>query len=172
MTTKKNLWLIIAFIIILVLVGYIVSQKKSVVSVETQTEEKSETIFESEQPEENVSSAEEMNGRYIGYITDFSLGRQGSLTIDYIQFLNCSDCPNDYEIKNENPRLRTFFVSPNATVRMQTYSHDSSGSFAWDQIITQVEFETAIKEKGWGTRPYWITLQGGVIVDISEQYLP
>ncbi len=101
---------------------------------------------------------------------------QYSLTIDYIDMISDYNEPNGFRINNTNPKLRTFVISPNVAVFMQTYSHTPDGNFAVNQPIpfqTLVSiFSPSSKTPHLKDAPYWISLQNDRVISITEQYLP
>ena len=83
--------------------------------------------------------------------------------------------PNDYYIVNDNPRLRTLDVAPNVEVRVIDWTNCcelvqgevqpfmdafATNHHAWDALYKGSE------------APYWLTVEGGVVVKIEVQYLP
>ncbi|MFA6397921.1 MAG: hypothetical protein WDK96_03725 [Candidatus Paceibacterota bacterium] len=134
---------------------------------------------------ENPTDAAEKNGKHIGYIKNivFSNGDE-IVTIDYIQMNNCTpnvpnvgDCPNGFKILNTNPLTRTFSISSSllsgTPIKMQTYWQNgqqiSNISVA---TLKSLINSTSPTLSYWKTIPFWITLNNGIITDISEQYLP
>jgi hypothetical protein len=115
------------------------------------------------------------DGRSPVYITSIDVANR-ALTFDLIIFLTGQDAkdewkkeghtgegpPNDYLIVNNNPKLRTLPVSSSASI---TYN-DPNNSFA----PTAVSLSNL---KGpFQYRPFWITVTGGVITKIEEQFIP
>jgi hypothetical protein len=111
-----------------------------------------------------------------------------SLTFDLAEFLTDEDAnaaaaahgdevpvPNGYYIVNDNPKLRTLPISPEVTIR---YFPSSGPACCKHEPGTLDGFAAAVN----GTAmtdypdmtfsPWWITLKDGVIVTISQQYLP
>ena len=81
--------------------------------------------------------------------------------------------PNDYYIVNDNPLLRTLPIAPDVDVQVIDWMNCCelvNGTFT--------SFADAVaKNHPKGSyhgrlSPYWITVEGGVIVKIEEQYLP
>lgn len=141
--------------------------------------------------QQNTQTAElnnDVDGRYIGSIKGISLKNGiNSLVIDYVQWISpcvpnpsIDYCLNGYTVKNDNPLLRTFPISKDVQVKLQTYSHDASGNLSWNQIVPFSEFAIALNNSYVEMHPvymarsilYWITLNNGVVVDITEQYQP
>ncbi len=142
-------------------------------------------------PKDNNISGElgdDINGKHIGYINSItSQGGTNSLVIDYVEWItNCqadaqtSYCMNGYDVVNNNAQLRTFVVSNNAQVTLQTYSHQTSGldagNFNYNEIVSLPIFINAINNPS-VTYPaqnllYWITLSNGEVTKITEQYQP
>ncbi len=122
-------------------------------------------------------------GKFIGYIKAIDPQNNGgtALTIDYVQWLPCSgnstDCTNGYKVVNANPQLRFFPIAANASVTLQTYSHNTSdGNFNYNQPVSLATFVTAYNtptpQYNASKLLYWITLSNGVVTNISEQYQP
>jgi hypothetical protein len=85
------------------------------------------------------------------------------------------DPPNDYYIRNVNPRLRTLPISGDAAVTVVRLGEPSgAGSVPW----TLAELPRHLSERGTGPEgqlswsPYWLTMENGVVVALDEQYLP
>lgn len=132
--------------------------------------------------------------KQIGYITQVQKQKNGKykVTIDYIQWFSrdaaqramkedgkCkgfeSECfaPNDFYIRNVNAKLRTFELSNKAVIMLQTYGH-KDGNFHFDQRVSLDSFTSYFnknKERQ-AYIPYWIEIQNGVIVKVTEQYVP
>ena len=70
--------------------------------------------------------------------------------------------PNDYLIVNNNPKLRTLPVSSSASI---TYN-DPNNSFAPTSV------SLAGLKGPFKYRPFWITVTGGTITKIEEQFVP
>ena len=103
--------------------------------------------------------------------------------VDYARFLTGDEAaaeaaargdesppPNDFYIVNDNPLLRRFPVSADASVRLVTQTtgvepegYDSTVD-EWRNNFSAIPSARAV--------PYWITLEEGVVVAIEEQYLP
>lgn len=122
-------------------------------------------------------------GKYIGYIKSIATQNNGTigLSIDYVQWLPCAgnatDCTNGYKVVNSSPQMRFFPVASNATVTLQTYSHNTSdGNFNYNQSVPLATFKTAFNtpttQYTASKLLYWITLNNGVVTNISEQYQP
>ena len=124
-------------------------------------------------------SGNDLNGQHFGYIKSvFSSSGNYSMKIDYAQWISpCPseiECANGYEIKNDNPLLRTFLISNNSIIKMQMYSNDSFGNFNSNEIISLLQFKNFVNNSNStnvGT-PFWITVKDGVITEITEQYVP
>lgn len=80
--------------------------------------------------------------------------------------------PNDVYIINDNPKLRTVAIDPGVQILVYDWAKccESYTSITLDRFAGYVAHST---NRFHGTfSPYWITVQGGVIVKIQEQYLP
>lgn len=113
-------------------------------------------------------------------------GKTPYITVDYAQLLEGEEAaaaatahgsesppPNDFFIVNDNPKLRDLPVDPKITVKvitkpggmeMQGYNMPFG---EWYDVLIGMSSENFVKDM-----PYWITLKDGVVVAISEQYLP
>ncbi|HEV8564808.1 MAG TPA: hypothetical protein VGR41_07820 [Actinomycetota bacterium] len=80
--------------------------------------------------------------------------------------------PNDYYIVNDNPKLRWLPVS--ASVKVKYIPNELccdlvSGNFdAWTEAVN----ETNQTDYAGKNVPWWITVSGGQVVKIEQQYLP
>jgi hypothetical protein len=73
--------------------------------------------------------------------------------------------PNDYYIRNVNPRLRTLPVAPDARLSLSGVTLGQGGADS-----TEVDLAT-VAAKG-PNHLFWATVQGGRIVALEEQYVP
>jgi cell division protein FtsB len=129
--------------------------------------------------------------RECGYIKKiYKKGGRYYLDIDYIQFLTGEAAneaaredgeigpgetvPNDYYIRNVNPKIRTFLIDNNVEVFIQTIpgpemTIEFVGKKSTDFASFKQRFET---ENASRNMPHWITLEDSVVVKIEEQYVP
>ena len=145
-----------------------------------------ESLSPSETPSPSASPAME-DGRHFGYIKSIDLESQ-TMVFDLAYFLTGEEAnqaaadhgdetpvPNDYYIVNDNPSLRTLAVAPDVKV----------GVIDWGNCCELVHGEIqpfvdafAAKHHAWdamyrgGESQYWLTVKGGVVILITEQYLP
>jgi hypothetical protein len=77
--------------------------------------------------------------------------------------------PNDVWIRNVNPRLRTLSVATDAPITVNVHGAAESGSATKDIAKTLPEL-AALGHLDDGV--FWVTLTGGRITRIAEQYLP
>lgn len=116
--------------------------------------------------------------------------REGSgavLTVDFAEILGGAEAaaaatahgdesppPNDYYIVNDNPKLREFPVDTKLTVSV--VSQPGGGVVTegygmpfgqWYDVLSGMSADDFVTG-----RPYWITIKGGTIVAIQEQFLP
>lgn len=128
------------------------------------------------------------DGRHFTYVRELaSVGGATQLVVDYAQMLTGAEAaaaasaageesppPNDYFIVNENALLRTLPVDTALDVRLTSLADgtDPAGYDVpfgtWEDMfvgmIADAEFVRTV--------PYWITVEGGTITAIEEQYLP
>ena len=135
---------------------------------------------------EDLSSASDKNGKHIGYIKSISSSNGNySLKIDYIQMNDCTpapgapeSCNNGFEIINNNPLIRTFIISSSLSsgtpIKMQTYWQNGQQISNISLATLKGLINSSVSDLAyWKTIiPFWITLDNGVVADISEQYLP
>jgi hypothetical protein len=108
---------------------------------------------------------------------------QYRITFDLIQFYWGEDAareaakdhqesppPNDYYIRNINPRLRTLPVRADATITCNTLTAGYTGSVTKD-VPVQL-YRLAIVLPPTYSPPFWITVRHGQVVRIAEQYVP
>lgn len=137
-------------------------------------------------PPANGTSNED--GRHFTYFKDVTtVDGSTVLVVDYAQMLTGDEAaaaataageesppPNDYFIVNENTLLRTFPVDTTINVRLtskpdgvQPEGYDVSFGVWQDMFIGMIADAGIVR-----VVPYWITIEGGVITAIEEQYLP
>jgi hypothetical protein len=88
-----------------------------------------------------------------------------------------SDCepPNSFYIQNQDEKRGAFRVSQEAAVFMQTLSHGPDGNYNWDERIELGRFLQILDSESTAhprSVPYQITVVGGVVTAIREQYVP
>lgn len=152
-----------------------------------------------QQPAGDAQAAAEGTTQYvaekqIGYIKKvYAKSGKNYLNIDYIQWLTgsaaekamredgqCSktgECIvfDDYYIRNQNPILRTFEISPEAKIVMQTYNAEQTGIVGNSQEITLDQFKniySSNSQLGLRDVPYIVEISNQQIVKITEQYIP
>ena len=108
---------------------------------------------------------------------------QRTITFDLIQFFlgeaatkaaaedgEESPPPNDYYIRNVNPRLRTLPVAADAPITVNVLAAQSTGSSTKDVSVTLAELASYFPNQG--TAPFWITVEQGQATRIAQQFLP
>jgi len=134
--------------------------------------------------------------KQIGYIKKiYAKSGKKYLNIDYIQWLSGDvaekamredgECPktgecivyDDYYIRNQNPLIRTFEISPDVKVVMQTYGVEQTGIVGDNQEITLDQFENIFSSGSEPNShlkdsPYIVEISNQQIVKITEQYIP
>ena len=106
-----------------------------------------------------------------------------TITFDLIQFYRGDDAtreaaedhqeyppPNDYYIRNLNPRLRTLPVRPDPPITCNTLTAGHTGSATRDLAVPL--WRLAIVLPPTDSPPFWITVHHGQVVRIAEQYIP
>lgn len=121
------------------------------------------------------------DGRHPVFITAIDVPAR-TVTFDVVQFLTGSAAveayhqdypsdpegpPNDYYIVNDNTKLRTANVSDSVTVQLVRLADDSDPDLDPGTFDELPAYFTALP-----TGTVWLTVTGGVITGIEEQYLP
>lgn len=132
----------------------------------------------------------------MGYLTKvYVKNGKNFLDIDYVQWLTGEEaqkamredgeCPtkgecivyDDYYIRNQNPLVRTFEVSPDVDIRMQTLDSETTGQIDQNRKISFEKLESVFapgssyKER-YRFTPFIIEISNKKIVKITEQYVP
>ncbi|HBU07220.1 MAG TPA: hypothetical protein DEB09_04010 [Candidatus Magasanikbacteria bacterium] len=115
---------------------------------------------------------------YIKYI--YEKDKKNYLSIDYIQWLNKSECmaknieaPGGFCILNQTKDIRTFEISKNVEIRMQTLSHTVDGNYNWNEEINYQKFKNIFTSSSSQKNiPYNIGIENNKVVEITEQYVP
>ena len=112
-----------------------------------------------------------------------------TLTVDVIQFLTGqaaidayhADHPedpgnpdNDYYVLNVNPRLRTLPVAGDdelEVVLLRPMAGTEQQQSTWNRLLDDLADQPSSPEL-LSYSPFWLTLDGGVVTRIEEQYLP
>jgi len=142
---------------------------------------------------EALSSAETRlpngNIRAMGYIDKvWESGGTRHISIDFAEMLTGEeakaaaveageiapgeDLPNDYFIRNVNPKKREFTVSNSAVITTATLSGGMDEPATWSEFKS---FWTASPPAGaehLRAMPWWIERDGDKVISIAEQYLP
>lgn len=123
------------------------------------------------------------DGRHPVFIEEVNLAR-GTMVVDVIQFLTGEEArqaylrdhpddpdgpPNDYYILNTNPRLRSGVVAAGAPIRLVKMEQTSSAELEDADLNELAEFVRSIEPS---VVPFWITVAGGQITAVEEQYVP
>jgi hypothetical protein len=106
---------------------------------------------------------------------------QRTITFDLLQFFTGeaaakaaaedgeeSPPPNDYYIRNVNPRLRTLPVAAGAHITVSSLA--SSSNPTKDVSVTLDELAGYFPNRG--ADPFWITVEQGQVTRIAQQFLP
>jgi hypothetical protein len=122
------------------------------------------------------------DGRHPVYLKKVDPDRQ-TITFDLIQFYTGdaatkaaledhkeSPPPNDYYIRNVNPRLRTLPVRVDAPITVNVLAAEATGSATKDVPVTLAKLASYFPNTG--TPPFWITVDQGQVTKIAQQFLP
>jgi hypothetical protein len=85
--------------------------------------------------------------------------------------------PNDFFIVNDDPRLLTLPLSPDLRLRLIDWNHCCSAFFGGDlaTFSRAIDSGGSVSEGGLvykGRSNWWVTVRGGVVTQIEEQYTP
>jgi hypothetical protein len=133
-------------------------------------------------PATTIEPAELADGRHPVYLKTVDAGQQ-TITFDLIQFFTGdaatkaaaednqeSPPPNDYYIRNVNPRLRTLPVAAGAPITVNVLAAQTTGSSTKDVSVTLDELAAYFPNSG--TAPFWITVEQGQVTKIAQQFVP
>jgi hypothetical protein len=121
------------------------------------------------------------DGKHPGYFTSVNVTDR-TVTVDVVQFFTGDAAtnaaredgspevppPNDYWIRNANPQLRTLPVSADATITVNVLAGETSGDSAKDVTVTLQQ----LANYNLANHLFWVTVAGGTITGIAEQFLP
>lgn len=143
-------------------------------------------------PAENPSPTAEGldDGRHFGYIQSVDLeGSPRTLVFDMAEYYRgeaaneaaredgvigeSESVPNDYYIRNRNPLLRTLVLDERVQITVVDWDRCCEETEG-DLVLFAAAFEEDMPAGTYrGSRsPYWLTVAGGRVVAIEEQYLP
>jgi hypothetical protein len=136
-----------------------------------------ETVLSLYHPESVVLA----DGRHPVYLKTVDAGHR-TITFDLIQLYwgdeaareaardhQESPPPNDYYLRNVNPRLRTLPVRADATITVNTLAAAWTGSATRNVPVTLSQLASLL---GKYSPPFWITVRHDRVAKIAEQYLP
>jgi hypothetical protein len=106
-----------------------------------------------------------------------------TITFDLIQFYQDDEAtreaakdhqesppPNDYYIRNTNPKLRTLPVRADAIITCNTLTAGYTGSATKNVRVPLDRLAIVLPRGGGGL--FWITVRHDQVVKIAEQYVP
>jgi hypothetical protein len=122
------------------------------------------------------------DGRHPVYLKTVDTG-QRTITFDLIQFFTGdaatkaaaedgkeSPPPNDYYIRNVNPRLRTLPVAAGAPITVNLLAAQATGSATKDVPVTLEKLASYLPAQ---RNPlFWITVAQGQVTRMAQQFLP
>jgi hypothetical protein len=83
--------------------------------------------------------------------------------------------PNDYFIVNDNPRLRELPVAPGLRILLLDWTDCCDTMFRADPQLFQESFDQQKYPPGnykGRFSGYWVTVRGGAVTKVEEQYFP
>lgn len=147
----------------------------------------SDGVFTINPNSQESTKSEKQSEKQIGYIKSiYSKDNTDYLTIDYVQWTSCDadDCIASIKVINDNPLIRTFPMSKNVQVKLQTYHEVPFIYYSLNQNISLSKFREALDYSlNHPLNPahppevyypktilYWITIENGIITEIAEQF--
>jgi hypothetical protein len=146
------------------------------------------TVSATPSPEEGEAELED--GRHFGFIESVDL--EGlALEFDLAYFLTGEEAnaaaeehgdevpvPNDYYIVNDNPKIRTLGVAPDLEIVLFDWDRccEETISGSLEGLAEAINGGEPVTVDGHlyqgPLSPYWLTVEGGAVTRIEEQYLP
>lgn len=125
------------------------------------------------------------DGKHFVFVKKGKVGDPDTLTFDLAILLSGEEAeqaaaeagdevpvPNDYYVVNDNPKLRTVALAPEAKILLLKWSQCCDVLESVD-FATFAGYLTDPTDDFHGTlSPYWLRVQGDQIVKIQEQFLP
>lgn len=126
------------------------------------------------------------DGRYPAYLTAIDTHAR-TLTFDVIQYLTGEEAraayhrdhpeisegpPNGYYIVNQNPRLRTLPVRDNAPILVLWLGAGLGSEMITIDQLPGYFAKDPVADKYLWYDPFWLTVRGGRIDALAEQYIP
>jgi hypothetical protein len=120
-----------------------------------------------------ITSLKSVNGQLVGKFDYIQWYFGKAADREFLKDCKCSKdmqhAPDGYWIRNVNPRIRTFAISKYATYVLQTRGDD----IKWNEKVTKAQFLDFLKKRNKdGQIPFHIQVKNGVVVKITEQYIP
>lgn len=140
------------------------------------------------EPQPSDSPATPLPKSTFTFVEKLTFGRPGTIVLDYAEYLTGkkaadaakargdeSPPPNDYYIVNENTKLRTFKIAPNAKVRLVSNPDGTSDPAGYEATVEQwagyfaapSDENAAIRAAG-----YWVVVENGTVTAVREQFVP
>lgn len=129
------------------------------------------------------------DGRHFGFVGSVDVDGR-TIAFDRAEFLTGDEAneaaaeegletpvPNDYFIENDEEELSTLGLSPDVELVLLDWSRCCDETFVGELEAFGAAFEDPPFVQGdliyqGPTSPYWVTVEGGAITRIEEQYLP
>jgi hypothetical protein len=130
------------------------------------------------------------DGRYFGFVKDADTG-SGTMSFDLACFYEGEEAnqqaamrgdevpvPNDVYIVNDNPKTRDLTLSPSPELLLIDWNQccETGPGADLDAFAAAIDGNGFTTIGGWKyngqSSPYWITIAGGNVVLIEEQFLP
>lgn len=121
------------------------------------------------------------DGRHYGILKVFD-PKKRILLIDVVQFLTGEAAEKaaredgeeayDYYVRNQNTRVRVLGYAASAPIVVNTLTAEETGSSTKDTQVTEAKFASYFAKGEAQQRMFYVTIAGGVVTKINEQFLP
>lgn len=138
-------------------------------------------------PTASASPAALEDGRHFGFIQRVDAGAP-TMVFDLAEFLTGDaanqaaledgviqpgeNIPDDYYIRNRNPRLRDLALVPDVQIILVNWPACCDTTVNGVLADFAASFDTSTDVYHGSRSPYWLTVEGGFVTRIEEQYLP
>lgn len=120
------------------------------------------------------------DGRHPAYLAGIDAAN-GTVTVDVVQFFTgtaatqaatedrAAEVPNDYWVRNRDSLLRTLSVGADARITVNTLAAEETGN---SRKNVAVPLTKLVGYPSLAGRLFWVTVSGGTVTVLAEQYLP
>jgi hypothetical protein len=99
-------------------------------------------------------------GTYASHLVDTT--DPAAIDFDIVQWVESDDAPNGFEVVNDNPTVRTAALAEPGEIWLVAFGEDE----------TAIDLVPGELPDGNADAVYWLTFDGGDIVEVCQQYVP